>query len=467
MAQTTAKQIKIGDWLFDPGQKCLKHTSQGHTIKLEDKISALLLCLHTYRGTTVSKDKLIEEVWDGRELSEQTIPVAISKLRKALNDDINQPVILATVPRQGYRLLVDNDTDVGGERHTLANNRFRAHFAAVLLAVATATTIVWWSLIETPTDALTRLAQIPNPTVIVTVNDVRTNSDTDSMMPQAIATSELISYFLSQSRDIQVIRHWWNLDAPDPTGGIYTRYGERTPIYSLKPKLVMDAGRPTVTLVLSNPKTDEVIWSGLHDVSGGSPNLFAALADMIQKLGIPSAIPIQTGLENDVRYWNARYFTHLSNKGAAYNAATHLRELSGKPTHSDSVKLLATGLAARWQPNETDTDAFTSLNPLIEEVSPKSALEIELRHTEYADYAAIALYRDGDLNTAEKLLDRALAIAPGDHHSLFLLGEVYSALKKTEAARESYSRAYRLAPFARVYQSKLASLKEQGKPVSP
>lgn len=56
----------------------------GHLVRLEDKISKLLDALIARRGSIVTKDELIAQVWAGRELSEQTIPVAISKLRKAL-----------------------------------------------------------------------------------------------------------------------------------------------------------------------------------------------------------------------------------------------------------------------------------------------------------------------------------------------------------------------------------------------
>lgn len=456
--------IQIGAWQFNANKKQLTHRESGQLVKLEDKISSLLQFLYEHRGSIVSKTDLIEAIWDGRELSEQTIPVAISKLRKALDDDINHPSILATIPRQGYKLLAEDSAISKTEN----NNNNKEKFAipqviTAVIAIVFAGFIVWW-LPDTSqqNDLIVKLAQAPKPGIIVTVNDVRTNAQTKEMMPQAIGTSELISYFLSQSADVQVVRHWWNLDAPDPTGGVYTRYGERTPIYSLKPNLIMDAGRPVVTLVLSDPKNDEVIWSGLHSTDAGSDDLSRQLSAMLSTLGA-EASSIEQTKEQDVRYWNARYFANLSSKGAAYNAASIIQDIAQKPDVSPEVQFLAAGLKARWQATETDTDAFSSLKSLDSGLLDDNLVN-SATHTQLADFAAIALYRDNDFDTAEHLLEKALDKAPGDHHSLFLLGETYALSGRPSAAKDAYKRAYRLAPFARVYQTKLDALAQSAVP---
>ena len=46
------------------------------------------------------------EVWDGALVSDETLTMAISKLRKALCDDPRAPRIIETIPKGGYRLMV-------------------------------------------------------------------------------------------------------------------------------------------------------------------------------------------------------------------------------------------------------------------------------------------------------------------------------------------------------------------------
>lgn len=65
----------------------------------------LLLCLAEHAGETVSIDDLLNEVWEGVNVSPDSVYQAITSLRRVLGDDPRQPTYIATVPRLGYRLL--------------------------------------------------------------------------------------------------------------------------------------------------------------------------------------------------------------------------------------------------------------------------------------------------------------------------------------------------------------------------
>lgn len=77
-------------------------TVDGRAVAIEAKPLELLheLCLRA--GETVSKDELLETVWGGLNVVENSIPTAVAKLRRALGPT-NQDAI-ATVTRIGYRL---------------------------------------------------------------------------------------------------------------------------------------------------------------------------------------------------------------------------------------------------------------------------------------------------------------------------------------------------------------------------
>jgi len=444
----------IGAWRFEVTTKCLLHRD-GHSVKLEDKIAKLLHTFCIHKGTIVSKDELITAVWDGREVSEQTIPVAISKLRKALGDDINNPKMLATVPRQGYKLL--DETAPGPARTKPSLSAYISSF--ILIALLTVIYIFTDTNQQPMSPERIQLASATKPGIIVTINDVRTTENTKDRIHHAIAISELSSFFLAQIPDILVIRHWWNLDAPDPTGGIYTRYGPATPVYSLKANLIADTNGDAVTFILSDPKTDEVIWSGLHTVANGSSGLFAMFTDMLVSLNAGNKIITAAAPTDDLRFWNARYRMQLSNPRAAKRAAQNLTELLSDTPPNKTITDTTKALLARWQGTLENTEILSSLLPKAAAEDAKN--DSASTHLALVDSAALSLYRDNNPVETIKLLEEALKRAPGDHYALSLYGEANAAMGNTDAAITAYKKAIRLAPYARAYSKRLSELENR------
>ena len=75
---------------------------RGLTIDLEAKPWEVLHQLLLHAGEVVTKDELLDAVWPGLTVVDNSLATAISKLRKALGDDS----MVLTVPRVGYRLRV-------------------------------------------------------------------------------------------------------------------------------------------------------------------------------------------------------------------------------------------------------------------------------------------------------------------------------------------------------------------------
>jgi len=90
----------FGTAMFDEASWTL--LVDGDVVAIESKPLELLheLCLHA--GEVVSKDELLDTVWSGITVLENSVPTAVAKLRRALGD-ANQGAI-ETVPGVGYRL---------------------------------------------------------------------------------------------------------------------------------------------------------------------------------------------------------------------------------------------------------------------------------------------------------------------------------------------------------------------------
>lgn len=96
--------FELGPFRVEPGLDRL--VGPAGAVALEPRAMDLLLCLVRHAPETVTKEQLLQEVWQGAFVVEAVIPKTIFALRQALGDDAAAPRFVLTVPRRGYRLLV-------------------------------------------------------------------------------------------------------------------------------------------------------------------------------------------------------------------------------------------------------------------------------------------------------------------------------------------------------------------------
>ena len=161
-------QYRIGDWDFSPATGELRRRSDVR--RLEPRAAKALELLCEADGEVVTHDRLIESVWGGRRLSDNSVAVVIGQLRRALEDDAREPKVIETIPKRGYRLVGINDA---------LPRRAKPRLLALLLAVfVVAVTLAL--LMSGPSRPEVAMADVVNETG---------NAEYD---PLARATSELI-----------------------------------------------------------------------------------------------------------------------------------------------------------------------------------------------------------------------------------------------------------------------------------
>lgn len=74
-------------------------------VKIEALVIRLLIALVRNAGKLVTKDELVEEVWEGRAVADNVITVSMARLRKALEDKRGEREFVATVYGRGYRFV--------------------------------------------------------------------------------------------------------------------------------------------------------------------------------------------------------------------------------------------------------------------------------------------------------------------------------------------------------------------------
>src|SRR5258708_1880511 len=76
----------------------------GKIVTLSAREFQLLCYFIEHRGATLSRDEILKEVWGySAETFTRTVDVHVASLRQKLENDPNQPAIILTVPRLGYK----------------------------------------------------------------------------------------------------------------------------------------------------------------------------------------------------------------------------------------------------------------------------------------------------------------------------------------------------------------------------
>jgi TolB-like protein/DNA-binding winged helix-turn-helix (wHTH) protein/Tfp pilus assembly protein PilF len=105
VSNVAPEAVRIGDWVFYASVFRLEHDQE--VVKLEPRVAHLLSCLMTNAGKPVSRETLMEEVWPDMIVGDEALTNAINKLRKAFNDNRQNPRVIETIPKAGYRLIAD------------------------------------------------------------------------------------------------------------------------------------------------------------------------------------------------------------------------------------------------------------------------------------------------------------------------------------------------------------------------
>jgi DNA-binding winged helix-turn-helix (wHTH) protein len=114
------KKVRFDDFQLDYGRFQL--CRRGVPVRLEGLPLQLLMFLVEKRGQLITREQISSELW-GKDVFvdvEQGINTAIRKIRRALDDDADEPQYLQTVVGRGYRFVAphaeeDSDSPTSSE----------------------------------------------------------------------------------------------------------------------------------------------------------------------------------------------------------------------------------------------------------------------------------------------------------------------------------------------------------------
>src|SRR5688572_26526382 len=105
MGNASEKTFSFGNFELDAGRRRL--LKQGEIIALNSKSFDLLLTLVENHGQILSKDELLDKVWEGQFVEENNLSVQIAALRKIFGEKKGEHQFIATVPGKGYKFVAE------------------------------------------------------------------------------------------------------------------------------------------------------------------------------------------------------------------------------------------------------------------------------------------------------------------------------------------------------------------------
>ena len=245
---------------LDMTRGALRHN--GVDVKLRPKSYELLCVLVERRGQLVTKEEIIDTVWRGGAVSDDTITQSILDIRRALAD--TDQMIVQTIPRRGYRLnrpveivaaTETVDSAVGGARAN-GSRRIAAYLAALVLLLTAAWAGYRWSASPATTAAA-------DPSIaVLPFLDLTAEQDLGYF---ADGIAEEILNSLAQLPQLRVIARTSSFYFKDRSADI-TTIGDRLNVsHVLEGSVRRSNDVIRVTAQLIDVKSEDHIWSQTYD----------------------------------------------------------------------------------------------------------------------------------------------------------------------------------------------------------
>lgn len=121
----------------------------GTVVRLEPKAFDLLVYFAAHPEETLSRQRLIDDVWGGKFVTDDAVMVAVYALRRAFDDDSRAPKFIETIRGSGYRWIAP--ADAGEEAPPPQQQRQRVSLTAVWAAlIASGFAALVWAVLRPP-----------------------------------------------------------------------------------------------------------------------------------------------------------------------------------------------------------------------------------------------------------------------------------------------------------------------------
>lgn len=460
--------FRIAEWRVDPAACRIER--DGEARHVEPKAMQVLAHLADRPGRVVSRRELEELVWPDAVVGYEAVTNTVIKLRKALDDDARDCRIIETIPKRGYRLVVDVDpvvADTGADPYRAGDGPVSVPTAvfgqrpewwltAVIGLVACAAALAWlkpWSPALAPASVDDMAYPLPDKPSIVVLpfDDFSGTADGNAV---ALGITEDLVTALSELERFFVISRITSFAYRDRSATATEIAEELGVRYILEGGVQRSTDRLRITAQLVDAVKGHHLWAQRFE--GGVDDLFALQDDIVRRVLIELQGELWSGDHariagrgtTSLEAWLLR--VRATDQVYRFDKAGTMRarELLRKAAQADPewARPLA-GLAwtywfaARkgWTPDRQG--AIRAGVELAERC-------IEMDPDEPLGYMQLGNLRQlqGKHTQALALREKAVNIAPNDFQANWGLGSVLAFAGQPDRAVQVLKRARRLSP---------------------
>ncbi len=441
-------KFQVGDWTVHEKANLLLNGSARE--KLERRAMAVLAHLARHAGEVVSKDELIEAVWGGQAVSDHSVAIVISDLRRAFGDDRHTPTYIETIPKRGYRLIapVRHIQNVSSEpsntREPAIGRRPHQRLAATGLALAALLVLIAFAF------GLIRRSDPATPSVVIADFENATGrGDLDYI---AHAVNEMLTIDLLDHLDGGIVRWRDNaLHGGESAKLVKEMLKKGGDAKMLTGRLIMDGEEPLLAVQLTDLDTGAVLWGATYSFrsAGFVPTSKEIARDIAATIGAPLSEDVQSAVSPEAYelYWRARYLWSLREQNAIRQAIELLTRLLAidpdfAPAHAALADIYAHKTAEELGLDRLDTFAQAARH--LERARVLSPDMSELSVTE----AILSFYRDRDSQAALANVRRALGADPNNGLAWQTKAMILSSLGRHDESLRAIEQAQALDPLS-------------------
>ncbi len=432
------------EFQFDPSGGGL--TRQDEPVALEPQAIRLLEFLIQHCDRIVSKDELVEEIWEGRAITDAALNTRIRAVRRALIDTATTPRFIKTFPKRGFQFVAPVsivDTSVGTPKaHP------RRHLIAVVLVVAA--TFIVLGLVLFANRQIDPVADKPSLAVLQFENLGGQNSAqyfVDGLTDDLIAK-------LSRYQELFVISRATIFSYAGKTANPVEIARELGVGYVVRGSVRLDGGQIRVSGELIDINAGETIWAEtfdrkLTDIFNVQDEVSQAIAGrLLPEIYQADTRRLSDKPTEDMGAWDL--FLRGRDRQATYSKTAQkeavkfaLQAIDRDPEFAAAHSLLARALGTmfffQWAENPQDTLVSAT-------EAAKRAIKLDDRDAQA--YAALGyLYRfTGKADLAIANLERAAMLNPNDARIRLELAHTLDWFRFQKRALPQIEMALKLSP---------------------
>ena len=420
---------RFGEFTLDADQKVL--TRDGKPLLLAPKVVDTLVTLVQSGGRIIEKEELMTRLWPDTYVEESNLTYTIVQLRKMLGDDARRPRYIETIPKRGYRFIIEVEealSDMGSIAVLpfldLSPERDQEYFCEGLAD-----------------ELINSLASLPNLHVASRTSSFRFKSpmlDIREVGRRLNVSTVLEGSVRKAGSNFRITAQLVSaVDGYQLWSGKYDRRLEdifavqediaQSTVSALQVVLSSDAKRALHKVPTSSIEAYECYLRGrqlFYQMRRRSlesaRQLYLRAIEMDDHFG-----PAYAGIADCSAFLYMDWGGHESDLVDAEQASSKAIEIDPSSSQVHASRGMVLSLSGRFSEAEREFETALDLNPRLYEAHY---------------YFARACFSHGELDRAAELLERAIALNPDSIDALSMLGGIYRGQKREELKRQTFER---------------------------